>query len=128
MVPVLSRATTFTRPLSSSADEVLKRIPFLAPTPFPTMMATGVASPSAQGQLITRTDTALAIAKPTSAPTTIQIPKVSAAMARTTGTKMAETLSAAFAIGALVAAASETRRMICESAVSPPTFSALQTR
>jgi hypothetical protein len=43
------------RPVSSSAAEVLKSIPCLAPTPFPTIIATGVASPSEHGQLTTRT-------------------------------------------------------------------------
>ena len=37
-----------------SAAAVLNRMPFLAPTPLPTMMATGVARPRAQGQLMTR--------------------------------------------------------------------------
>ena len=47
---------------------VLKSTPFLAPTPFPTIIATGVASPRAQGQLITRTEMALPTAKPKSRP------------------------------------------------------------
>ena len=42
--------------------EVLNRMPDFAPIPFPTIIATGVASPSAHGQLITRTETARAIA------------------------------------------------------------------
>ena len=42
----------------------------------------------------------------------------------TTGTKIPETLSAAFAIGAFVAAASLTILIICERAVSSPTFMA----
>ena len=62
IVPVLSRATMFVLPVSSRDAAVLNRIPFLAPTPFPTMIATGVASPRAHGQLITSTDTALAMA------------------------------------------------------------------
>ena len=57
MVPVLSNATISTFPVSSRETAVLKRIPFFAPIPFPTMIATGVASPKAQGQLITRTGT-----------------------------------------------------------------------
>ena len=62
MVPVLSRTTTFALPVSSRDTAVLNMIPCLAPTPFPTMIATGVASPSAQGQLMTSTEIALASA------------------------------------------------------------------
>ena len=65
MVPVLSSATMSTRPVSSSDAAVLKRMPFFAPSPLPTMMATGVASPSAQGQLMTSTEMPRARAKPT---------------------------------------------------------------
>ena len=56
MVPVLSRATMSTLPASSRETAVLNSTPFLAPMPLPTMMATGVARPSAQGQLITSTE------------------------------------------------------------------------
>ena len=62
MVPVLSSATICTLPASSSETAVLKRIPFFAPIPLPTMIATGVASPSAHGQLMTSTDIPLASA------------------------------------------------------------------
>ena len=62
IVPVLSSATMFTRPVSSSETAVLNKIPFLAPTPLPTIMATGVARPNAQGQLITSTEIPLASA------------------------------------------------------------------
>ena len=53
-----------------------------------------------------------------------QTMSVTAAIDMTTGTKMPLTLSASFAIGALVAPASRTRSMIFARAVSPPTFSA----
>ena len=56
IVPVLSSATILTFPAFSSVSAVLNKIPFFAPTPLPTIIATGVASPSAHGQLITRTD------------------------------------------------------------------------
>ena len=56
MVPVLSRATMSILPASSREAAVLNRIPFFAPMPLPTMMATGVARPSAQGQLMTSTE------------------------------------------------------------------------
>lgn len=56
MVPVLSRATMRVRPVCSRLAAVLNRMPFFAPTPLPTMMATGVARPSAHGQLMTSTE------------------------------------------------------------------------
>ena len=120
-VPVLSRTTVFTLPVCSSASAVLKRIPWRAPTPLPTIIATGVASPSAQGQLITRTDIALAREKPMSLPISSQTTSVTTAIEITTGTKTPETLSAIFAIGAFPAAASLTIFIICESVVSSPT-------
>ena len=52
-VPVLSSATIWMRPVSSREAAVLNRTPFFAPTPLPTMIATGVARPSAHGQLMT---------------------------------------------------------------------------
>ena len=128
IVPVLSRTTVVVLPASSRATAVLKRIPFLAPTPLPTIIATGVASPSAQGQLITRTDIALASEKPTVFPTSIHTTKVIIAIVITTGTNTPDTLSAILAIGALVAAASLTILMICERVVSSPTLVASHLR
>ena len=101
-------------------------MPFLAPTPLPTIIATGVASPSAHGQLITSTDMALAAAKPNSLPVITQPASVSRAIAITAGTNIPDTLSAIRAIGAFVAAASDTVLMICESVVSSPTLVARQ--
>ena len=115
-------------PVSSSETAVLNRIPFFAPTPLPTMIATGVASPSAQGQLITRTATALVRAVPALSPISIHTIKVIRAIPITAGTNIPETLSAIFAIGALVAAASLTICMIIESVVSSPTLVALHLR
>ena len=126
IVPVLSRATTRTRPVSSREAAVLNSIPFFAPTPLPTIMATGVARPNAQGQLMTSTDMPRASAKPTSRPRSSHTAVVTAAMAITTGTNTPETLSATFAIGAFVAAASLTMAIICESVVSSPTRVARQ--
>ena len=80
----------------------------MAPTPLPTIIATGVARPRAQGQLITSTDIALAREYPNVWPTSIQIINVTRAIAITAGTNTPDTLSAIFAIGALVAAASLT--------------------
>ena len=122
MVPVLSRAIICTLPVSSRAAAFLKRIPFFAPTPFPTMIATGVASPSAHGQLITSTDIPRASANPADCPAISHANIVSAAIHITVGTNTPDTRSAAFAIGALVAAASLTILIICDSVVSSPTL------
>ena len=108
MVPVLSRAMIFTLPACSRDSAVLKSIPFLAPLPFPTIMATGVASPSAHGQLITSTEIALAREYENCLLTIIHTTNVTAAIIITAGTNTPDTLSAIFAIGALVAAASLT--------------------
>ena len=83
-------------------------IPFFAPIPFPTIIATGVARPNAHGQLITRTEIPLASAKPTDSPTSNHTIIVTTAMEITAGTNTPETLSATLAIGAFVAAASLT--------------------
>ena len=128
IVPVLSSAAICIFPVCSSDIAVLNIIPFFAPTPFPTIIATGVASPSAQGQLITSTDIPLASAKPTLCPAISQITIVTNAIAITAGTNTPETLSAIFAIGAFVAAASLTIWIICERVVSSPTLVALHLR
>ena len=114
------------RPASSRDADVLNRMPDLAPIPFPTIIATGVASPSAHGQLITRTETARAIAYPHDSPARSHAASVTTAIAITVGTNTPETLSAIFAIGALVAAASLTMRIISERVVSSPTLVARQ--
>ena len=126
MVPVLSSATAAILPAFSSTSAVLNRIPFPAPMPFPTIMATGVARPSAQGHDMTRTDMLLASAYAVVCPSRSHTAKVTAAIEITTGTNTPETLSAAFAIGAFVAAASLTIFIICESVVSSPVPVALQ--
>ena len=96
-------------------------MPDLAPLPLPTMMATGVARPRAQGQEITSTAIALERAYPKSAPTKNHTIRVTRAMAITRGTKTPEILSAILAIGALEAEASETIWMIWLRLVSAPT-------
>ena len=108
MVPVLSRAIISTFPAASKEAAVLNKSPFFAPTPFPTIMATGVASPKAQGQLITNTATALERASENVPPLKRITTKVSMAIPITAGTKTPEIWSAILAIGALVAAASDT--------------------
>lgn len=80
-----------------------------------------MASPNAQGQLITRTDIALASANPIDSPKSNQTISVITAIDITVGTNIPDTLSAIFAIGAFVAEASLTILMICERVVSRPT-------
>ena len=128
IVPVLSSAMICAFPAVSSASPVLNRMPFFAPRPFPTMIATGVARPSAQGQEITSTEMPRATAKPASFPAIIQPRNTSRAIPMTAGTNTPDTRSAIRAIGALVAAASDTIRMIWLSVVSSPTRSARQVR
>ena len=128
MVPVLSSATMRVRPVCSRLAAVLKRMPFFAPTPLPTMMATGVARPSAHGQLMTSTEMPRASAKENSRPISSHTIVVTTAIEMTAGTNTPATLSAVLAIGAFVAAASETMRMIWLSVVSSPTRVASQRR
>ena len=125
-MPVLSSKTTSDFPAFSRAVAFLNNIPFPAPIPLPTIIATGVASPSAHGQLITRTEIALESEKPIGYPTNIHIKYVITAIAITIGTKTPETLSASFAIGAFDAAASLTIFIIRERVVSSPTLTASQ--
>ncbi len=104
-------------------------MPFLAPIPLPTMMATGVARPSAQGQLTTSTEMPLARENPRGCRRITSHSRVtSTAITITAGTKMPEIVSASRAMGALVAAASLTMRMICARLVSSPTLVASQRR
>ena len=126
MVPVLSRATISVFPASSRDTAVLNKMPFFAPKPFPTIIATGVASPRAQGQLMTSTEMPLAKAKPKSWPANSQTRVVITAMVITVGTNTPETRSATLAIGAFVAAASLTIWMIWDNVVSSPTLVAWQ--
>ena len=112
-VPVLSNTTKSTRPISSSDCAVLNRIPLLAPLPLPTMIATGVASPSAHGQLMTSTLMARASAKLTPSPIAkYHTNPVNAAAAMTAGTNTADTRSAIFDISAFEPAAVCTISMI----------------
>ena len=92
------------------------------------MMATGVARPRAQGQLMTSTAMPRARAKAISWPAMSQQIVVRMARPITVGTKTPDTRSAMRAMGALVAAASLTMRMIWESVVSWPTRVARQRR
>ena len=57
-VPVLSNTTAVSPRTRWSASLDLKRIPFSAPRPMPTVIDIGVARPSAQGQAMISTETA----------------------------------------------------------------------
>ena len=129
-VPVLSKTTVFTLCRSSSAAALLMSTPTSAPRPVPTMIAVGVASPIAQGQAITSTATALVSAKSAAGagPRSHQTTKVTAAMARTIGTKTAATRSAIRWIGAREPWACSTSLMIRASVVSLPTRAARNTK
>ena len=106
----------------SNASPDLMRIPFSAPFPVPTMMATGVARPSAQGQEMTSTEIPMETANSGVCPARSQPMEAARAMPMTTGTNTPEILSASFAMGALLELASSTRRMIWASVVSAPTL------
>ena len=121
-VPVLSKRTALVLPISSSVEAFFMRIPFDAATPVPTVTARGVASPNEQGQEITRTHMALEKANSKSAPQRSQIIKVIMEMAITTGTKIAEILSAIREMGAFEPEACSTSLIIPEITVSSPTF------
>ena len=109
MVPVLSKAIICVLPVSSNASLVLNKMLCFAPIPLPTIIATGVAKPKAHGQDITSTDIPLAKENANvSFPITSQPIVVRTAIVITVGTNIPDTLSAILAIGAFVAAASDT--------------------
>ncbi|MNL39295.1 hypothetical protein D3C87_1615660 [compost metagenome] len=92
-VPVLSKATTFTECVISSASASLIKIPFLAPRPVPTIIDVGVARPKAHGHAMTRTAMPLIMAC-SQLPVAKPQPKiVRSAITTTTGTKTALTRS-----------------------------------
>ena len=124
MVPVLSSTTVFTPRAVSSASADFTRIPFAAPRPVPTIMAVGVANPSAQGHELTSTEIAYVSATESSAPTASHTANTTTAIAITTGTNTPLILSAIFSMGALELVASSTRRIMPASTVSSPTRSA----
>ena len=78
-VPVLSITTVSIRAEVSSAVAFLNRIPRLAPSPVPTMIAVGVARPSASGQVMTTTVIANSSASVDRLPASSHTAKVSAA-------------------------------------------------
>ena len=121
-VPVLSKTTVSSEAACSSAIAFLKRMPRLAPSPVPTMMAVGVARPSASGQVMTTTVMANSSASWTSRPTMkYQTTNVSVPPTSATSTSQNAARSARRWPGALEFCASWTSLTICASAVSEPT-------
>ena len=92
-VPVLSSTAMSTCRVDSSTSPPLIRMPSCAPRPVPTMIAVGVARPSAQGQAMMSTATAAVNASSTESPRTNQAARVTRAMVSTVGTNTAATLS-----------------------------------
>ena len=128
-VPVLSKSTIPTPRERSNSSAPLKTTPRRAPRPLPTMIAVGVARPSAHGQATTSTATPVVRERARSPLETMyHTTDVNAATPITIGTKMPATVSASFCTGALVACASSTRWTICARAVSVPTRVALTRR
>ena len=127
-VPVLSSTTVSTRWRVSRASADLMRMPCSAPFPVPTMMATGVARPRAQGQEMTSTATPAVRAEVALPVANHQAPAAMAAMTMTVGTKTPATLSASLEMGALEEEASSTSRIIWARVVSSPTRLASKTK
>ena len=104
--------------------------PSRAPRPTPTMIDMGVARPSAHGQAMIRTATALTTAWASlgSGPRDIHTTNVATEINSTTGTKTPATLSASPWMGARLRWASATIATICPSRVSLPMRSARMTK
>jgi len=100
----------------------LNRMPRPAPRPAPTMIAVGVARPSASGQVMTTTVIANSIASVTGAPTPHQVRNVAAPPMSATSTSQKAARSARRWPGALDSCAARTSSTICASAVSAPTL------
>ena len=124
MVPVLSNTTVPMRRACSSALALVTSTPLVAPKPSETVTDSGVASPSAHGQAMISTLTAVtsACASCGVGPNDTQMANVQMAMIITAGTKYRAILSASCCTGALVAWARATIAAICESTVSAPTW------
>ncbi len=119
-VPVLS-STTVARPwILSRLSPPRISSPSWAPRPVPAMMATGVASPRAQGHATTSTATAVISAATIPAPASSQPARVAAATARMTGTNTAEIRSASRCVFDFSFWAASTSAMIWPSTVSAP--------
>src|SRR4029079_17448582 len=95
-VPVLSTTSVSIFSSVSSASALRIKTPAVAPRPVPTMIDIGVAKPSAHGQAMIRTATALTSPNPIAGggPKSDQTTKASAATATTAGTNQEEITSA----------------------------------
>ena len=96
-------------------------MPRCAPRPVPTMIAVGVARPSAHGHAITSTATAWISAAEAPPPSATVATNVTTAIATTIGTNTPETRSARRWIGAFEPCASATSRTMPASSVFDPT-------
>ena len=123
-VPVLSNTTVSTECSLSRLSADFIKIPYSAAFPIPTIIATGVASPSAHGHEMTSTDTAQLKANSKLCPAAIQHIAVKIAITITAGTNIPLMLSARRAIGAFELPASSTSLIILARVVSSPTFEA----
>ena len=119
-VPVLSNTTVVVFSAFSNISLFFTNIPLLAHTPSDTTIANGVAKPKLQGHATTNIVTKAFIAVATVFPKIRYAIKVII----TAGTKFPLTVSATFAIGALVLVASITSLTISEIVDSFPIFSA----
>jgi len=128
-VPVLSNTTVSIFGATSRTATFRRMMPRFAPRPEATKSATGVASPSAQGQAITKTATAAAIEGARSFPSAIQVERVAIAIKTTIGTKTPLIRSATRWIGAFSAWAASTILVIRDNSVSEPTrFASIMSR
>ena len=125
IVPVLSITTVSILWAVSRASPDFIRIPFSAPLPVPTIIATGVARPREQGQDITKTVMPAERANSNDAPLISHTIIVTRAIVITTGTNIPAILSAILAIGALLELASSTNLIIWFIVEFSPTFTAL---
>ena len=130
MVPVLSITSVSTFSIASRASASRISTPADAPRPVATMIDIGVASPSAHGQAMISTATALTIAWANwgGGPISAQATNVTTATTTTAGTKYPATVSATRWIGARLRCASATICTIRASSVSAPTCSARITK
>ena len=122
-VPVLSTTSVSTRRSVSMASASRNSTPICAPRPVATITDIGVARPSAQGQAMISTATALSTAytHDGSGPNRPHTRKLLAATASTASTNQNATASASFCSGARERCACATIATICASTLSAPT-------
>ena len=100
IVPVLSNIIVSILCVVSRASPLFMSIPFSAPFPVPTIIAVGVASPSAHGQAITNTAINIVSANTSPDPLIYHARPATIAITITIGTKYPEIVSAILEIGA----------------------------